>query len=234
MRHLTLRGKRDSVPRNRPADPSDVNCFSGGTQQYDDGVVEVRTAVEYSFPMNPVGLHVEACTDSSKMPVMWDDGITIRLKCKKKPHLLQFVSYEIIDADGKRLNEEVPTDYGSIQTTTDPEHRIWMIDTGDATNPYYEAKGIHRSDPGELRTFDQPTFLEHRDPGEIQRQSFKAYAICNGRVVREITWSRQRKQGSEAVYTVHVMEADELPRWARDKLLDAEVPGIPRIKPSGP
>src|ERR1700689_5742254 len=100
------------------ADPSQKNVFEGGTQQSSDDAVEVRTGVKYSVVSNPIPSAVEACKDKSKTETQYKDGITIKIKCTKKPHLVQFVYRELIGSDGKAIAQPVTTTGGTYNLTT--------------------------------------------------------------------------------------------------------------------
>ena len=124
--------------------------------------MQVKTGVTYSTLSNPVADPTAACSDPSKAPAAQPDGttltegITIKIKCKKKPHLLQFVNREIIKADGTHESRQITTSGGTYNTTTDPAHPNWNTDSASKPNPYYEGKGAHRTDDDGLTTFDQP------------------------------------------------------------------------------
>jgi hypothetical protein len=205
------------LSKDTPAPPSQDLCFEGGTQQYNDEAVEVRTGVTYSTLSSPVAAPVAACSDPSKTPYL-TDGITIKIKCKNKPHLLQFVYREIIKADGSHVSQSFTNKTGSTyNTTTDPAHPNWNTDSASSPNPYYEGAGVYRTDDDGLTTFDVPG-LNSPGPGETWRATFKSYAICDGKVVREITWVREKKSGSAPTYTASVAKASGLPDWAKKQI----------------
>ena len=56
------------MSKDTPAPPSQNVCFDGGTQQYSDDAVEVRTGVTYNTLSHPVADPVVACSDPSKTP----------------------------------------------------------------------------------------------------------------------------------------------------------------------
>jgi hypothetical protein len=157
-----------------------------------------------------------ACSDPSKTSTGLRDGITIKIKCTKKPHLIQFIYREIIKADGSHVSRSITTTGGTYNTTTDSAHPNWNTDSKSKPNPYYEGGFLHRTDDDGLTTFDEPGLSPH--PGETWRATFKSYAICNGKVVREITWVRERKSGSAPTYTVSVSKASSLPDWAKKQM----------------
>ena len=201
------------MSKDTPAPPAQNLCFTGGTQQYDDDAVEVSTGVTYSTLSHDVADPTAACSDPSRASSGRTDGITIKIKCRQNPHLLQFIYREIIAADGSHVDRPITTSGGTYNTTTDPAHPNWNTDSASSPNPYYEGGFVHRTDDDALTTFDQPGLSP--GPGETWRTTFKAYAICNGRVVREITWVREQVYGSAPTYTVSVAPASSLPDWAR-------------------
>ena len=211
------------MSKDTPASPAQNLCFDGGTQQYDDDAMQVKTGVTYSTLSNPVADPTAACSDPSKAPAAQPDGttltegITIKIKCKKKPHLLQFVNREIIKADGTHESRQITTSGGTYNTTTDPAHPNWNTDSASKPNPYYEGKGAHRTDDDGLTTFDQPG-LDSPGAGETWRTTFKSYAVCDGKVVREITWVREKNGGAAPTYSVSVTKTSGLPDWAKQQM----------------
>jgi hypothetical protein len=204
--------------KSTPTNPSQANCFEGGKQEHDDDAVEVRTGVTYSQLSAPVPSNVQACKDASRTPTGYTDGIAITVKCKKNPHLLQFIYREIIGADGKAVSRPITTTGGTYNTTTDPANPNWNTDSSGKPNAYYEAGFLHRSDSDSLTTFDQPGLMP--GAGETWRTTFKAYSVCDGKVTREITWVREQTDGSAPKYTVKVEKANALPDWAKKKMKD--------------
>ncbi len=204
------------MSKDTPASPSQALAFDGGTQKYSDDAVEVRTGVTYNTLSHPVADPTAACSDPSKTSTGYTDGISIKIKCTKNPHLLQFIYREIIKADGSHVARSITTSGGTYNTTTDPAHPNWNTDSGSSPNPYYEGVGVHRTDSDGLTTFDQPGLSP--GPGETWRATFKAYAICDGKVTREITWVREQKSGSPPTYNVSVAKASELPDWAKQQM----------------
>lgn len=198
--------------------PSQANCFEGGTQAYDDAAVEVRTGVTWARISTPVPGNVTACKDASKTATSHTDGISIRIKCNKNPHLLQFIYREIIGADGKAIARSITTTGGTYDTTTDPAHPNWNTDSAAKPSGYYEAGGVNRRDSDSLTTFDQPGVTP--GTGQTWRTTFKAYAVCEGKVIREINWVREQKDGSAPTYTTSVAKASVLPAWASEKMKD--------------
>jgi hypothetical protein len=198
------------------ADPSQKNVIEGGTQQCSDDAIEVRTGTKYSRLSRPVPSAVEACKDASKTDTGYNDGISIHIKCDKNPHLIQFIYRELIGADGKPIAGTVTTTGGTYDLTTDPSKPNWNTDSSAKPNPYYDAGFVHRKDDDGLTTFDEPAIAP--GPGQTRRATFKAYAVCDGKVVREITWVREQKSGSAPTYTVSCAKADKLPDWATNQL----------------
>ena len=198
--------------------PSQANCFEGGTQAFDDEAVEVRTGVTWSRLAKPIPSSTVACNAPSRTPTTNTDGISIRIKCKKNPHLLQFIYREIIGADGKPVARAITTTGGTYNTTTDPANPNWNTDSAGKPSAYYEAGGVHRQDSDSLTTFDQPSLTP--GPGQTWRTTFKAFAVCDGKVIREINWVREQKDGSPPTYSATVAKAAGLPDWAKLKLKD--------------
>jgi hypothetical protein len=204
------------MSKDSPAPPSKNVCFDGGTQKYDDDAVQVSTGVTASTLSHDVADPTAACSDPSKTATGYTDGISIKIKCKKNPHLLQFIYREIIKADGSHVSQPITTSGGTYNTTTDPANPNWNTDSSSKPNPYYEGGFLHRTDDDSMTTFDQPGLMP--GPGETWRATFKAYAICDGKVVREITWVREQVSGSPPTYTVSVAKASDLPDWAKQQM----------------
>jgi len=188
-------------------------CFAGGTQEYDDPSVEIRTGVTRFDLRHPLQ-EGQVNADS--------DGILIRNKCISDPanpvsHKVQFISREIIQADATRRDQKIKTSArGEYRTTADPAHPNWHTDSA-TSEPFYESGFLHITDKeGELITMDQPGLLP--GPGETWRATFKSYVFC-GPAVREITWIREQKFGAEPEYKVlNVAELPDLPDWAKAQL----------------
>lgn len=196
--------------------PSQSNIFEGGTQAYGDEAVEVRTGVSYYTVSDPIANPTTPCDDKTKTRTGADDGIAIKIKCAKNPHLVQFINREIIGADGQPIDYQMQTTGGSYHTTTDPKNPIWNTDSAVKTNAYYEAGGASRQDDDSLTTFDQPSLRP--GAGQTWRANFKAYAICNGKVVRQVEWVREQVGDAAPTYTVNVSQASALPDWAKNQL----------------
>jgi hypothetical protein len=169
--------------------------FTGGTQAYSDDAVTVRTGVTYAT---------------------YTDGITINVKCKGKPHVLQFINREIIGSDGKPISRTMTTTGGTYKTTTDPKNPVWNTDSAGKPDPFYEAKGAHDKDAAGLTTFDEPYLSPAA--GETWRANFKAYTICDGKVLREVSWTKEQTNGSASAYKVSVAKVSALPKWAEDQM----------------
>lgn len=213
------------MSKSPPTDPSQNTVFEGGTDVHHDDAIEVRTGVTYSTISTPIADPVAACKDPSKHPTSYTDGITIKIKCKKNPHLVQFIYREIIGADRQPIEQTMSTTGGHYKTTTDLTNPVWNTDSADSTSAYYEAAGAHRTDPGSLTTFDQPALRP--GPGQTWRATFKAYAICNSHVLREVTWVREQKASSQPTYHVTVTKASALPPWANQQLTTQGYPHVP-------
>ncbi|MEA2838628.1 MAG: hypothetical protein QOD89_3178 [Bradyrhizobium sp.] len=169
--------------------------FTGGTEAYSDDAVTVRTGVTYAT---------------------YTDGITINVKCKSKPHVVQFINREIIGSDGKPISRNMTTTGGTYKTTTDPKNPVWNTDSAGKPDPFYEAKGSHDKDAAGLTIFDQPGLKPAA--GETWRANFKAYTICDGKVLREVSWTREQTDGSTPAYKVSVAKVSALPKWAQDQM----------------
>lgn len=174
---------------------------SGGKEAYSDSVTTVKTGVELQ--------------DGGKATA-YKDALSIELKCDKDPHVLQFVSREIIGADGKPIKRKLKSAAGEYETTMDPKNPIWNTDSAAKPNPYYEAGGASSSSKGSLTIYDQPSLAPGK--GETWRATFKSYLICDGKVLREVTWVRSQKDGESPKYSVSVAKASSLPKWATDQL----------------
>ncbi|MFH1109174.1 MAG: PAAR domain-containing protein [Planctomycetota bacterium] len=174
---------------------------TGGTAAYSDSKTEAKTGVTL----------VKDGTATT-----YTDAISIQVKCDKDPHVVQFISREIIGADGKPIKRKMKTTGGEYETTIDPKNPVWNTDSAGKPNPYYESAGASRTDPGSLTIYDQPGLLPAA--GETWRATFRAFLICDGKVIREVTWVRSMKAGEKATYTVNVKEASSLPAWAKDTL----------------
>jgi hypothetical protein len=182
-------------------DPDKGYWGEGGKEAYKDEKIEVKSGVELK---------------SNGKDSAYKDAISIKVKCDKNPHVLQFIYREIIDKDGKPVKKTMTTTGGTYETTTDPTNPVWNTDSAAKPVPYYEAGGASRSDPGELTIYDQPTV--NPGPGQTVRATFKSYVICDGKVTKEVTWVRSKKDGEDPTYTVSVAAADKVPDWATAQL----------------
>jgi hypothetical protein len=172
----------------------------GGTVAYTDDVIEVRTGVALR---------------KDGQPLSFVDAIEITVK-GVDPHVLQFVFREIIDPDGVPCHRVIHATTGQYETTTDPDDPAWNTDSTARPNPYYEAAGAARVEPGRLTVYDQPALRP--EPGETWRATFRTFAVVAGKVVRDITWVRRQTHGETASYSVAVADATELPPWAAELL----------------
>ena len=183
----------------------------GGKVEHSDKAVEVRTGVKLK---------------KNGHPTYFNDMISIKVKCAKNPHVVQFLHRELIGADGrhKSLSTQTSSRAAPQKFTTDPAHPEWITDSDASPDPSYEAGGASRDDPGSLTTFDEPTVettpvgpLDLAD-GETSKATFKAYTFCDGKVVKEVTWVISVTHPGSPKYTVTVKDATELPQWAKDTL----------------
>lgn len=175
----------------------------GGKEAYKDEEVEVKTGVALKNDGADTG---------------HNDAIAIKVKCNKNPHVVQFIYREIIGADGKPKKQKMKTTGGEYETTADPKNPVWNTDSAAKPNPAYDSGGASRTDPGSLTIYDQPGLMP--GPGETWRATFKAFTICDGKVVREVTWVRSQKEGEDPKYDVKVEKANALPEWAKKQLKD--------------
>jgi hypothetical protein len=107
---------------------------------YADDVVEVRTGVALKKDGQPLSLL---------------DAIEITVK-GIDPHVVQFVFREMVDSDGVPCHRLIRAVTASYETTTDPDDPAWNTDSAARPNPYYEAAGAARVEPGRLTIYDQP------------------------------------------------------------------------------
>ena len=198
-------GASPSCPASAPpVDPNKGNWWVGGKEAYKDDNITVKTGVQVKVDGKPL--------ESRK------DSIMIKVKCAKDPHVLQFIYREIIGSDGKAIKKPMYTTGGTYTTTTDPKNPVWNTDSAANPNPYYEAAGRSRTDPGELTISDQPSV--EPGTGETWRATFKSFVICDGKVIKEITWVRSQKDGEKPTYSVSAADASSVPDWAKQKLKD--------------
>jgi hypothetical protein len=200
--------------------PAAIGCdldkgdsVKGGKVAYKDDQVAVRTGTTYT----------QDGTESG-----YKDGISIHNKCKKNPHLVQFVYREIIGADGKHVARKFRSTTGYYDLTTDPANPVWNTDSSASPSPYYElpiAESPVNLSPDGLMTFDQPGLSPAA--GETWKATFKAYTICDGKVTKEVTWVRSQKFGEDPKYDVSVKDCSALPDWANKKLKDQGFNGAP-------
>jgi hypothetical protein len=176
---------------------------AGGAEEYKDDVVEVRSGVALT---------------KDGVDTSYNDAISIRLNCSVSPHVLQFIYREIHGRDGQPKRRRVKTAAGAYDTTTNANHPVWNTDSAAKPEPYYEASGAAHAGPGWLTVYDQPTVTP--GAGETWRATFKAYLICGGEVLREVTWVRSQEYGHSPRYSVTVIKTDRLPDWASKQLKD--------------
>jgi hypothetical protein len=128
---------------------------------------------------------------------------------------------EIIGADGKPANRKFKSTTGYYDLTTDPKNPVWNTDSSAKPSPYYELpldeSPVNLSSDG-LMTADWPGLSPAS--GETWRATFKSYAICDGKVIKEVTWVRSQKDGEDPKYDVSVKDASDMPDWAKKKLKD--------------
>lgn len=192
----------------------------GGKVEASDSAIEVRTGLKLKKDGNATS---------------FNDAISIQVKCAKNPHVVQFLHRELIGADGKHKSLSTPTSSGSApqKFTTDPAKPEWITDSPAKPDPAYDAAGAHRNDPGSLTIYDQPTMETtpaaplNLGNGETSKATFKAYTICDGKVVKEVTWIRSVTHPGNPTYNVAVKDATELPQWAKDTLKKEAYNAVP-------
>jgi hypothetical protein len=195
---------QSSSSANSPATQCAQSCTTqgqGGQQKHSDSSVTVKTGVQI--------MRNGAATSYS-------DAIEITVHCSNSPHVLQFINREIIESNGKARAQTMRTTGGTYQTTTDPSKPNWNTDSAAKPVPYYEAGGLNCSCPDRLIVWDQPSLLPVN--GETWNANFKAFIYCNGKVIREVQWSRTQSAGGSPSYSVKVSSITQLPQWARDVL----------------
>ncbi|PZN78554.1 MAG: hypothetical protein DM484_12805 [Candidatus Methylumidiphilus alinenensis] len=180
--------------------PSCGISSSSGTVSASDSVVQVSHGV----------------TVKQGSTTLSPDAIQITTTCPNNPHVLQFINREILDSSGKPIARQMRTTGGSYQTTTDPANPVWNTDSAAKPVPYYEAVGAACNCPGKLTTWDAPTVSP--GSGETWRANFRAFIICDGKVVREVQWSRSQTDGSSPSYTSSILNTSSLPDWATQTL----------------
>jgi hypothetical protein len=206
------------------APPAGGIVGKGGKREFNDKTTEVRTGV----------------TVTKDGKVVESDAISIAVKCTKNPHVIQFIHREIIGADGKRKSYSITTSTGSHEvTTTDPDQPAWLTDASQKTSPFYDDGGLHSSDASGLTIYDEPALIFVPDtptpsgpsapivlkPGEMSKATFKAYTLCDGKVVKEVTWVRSVRAPKDPSSTPKpaydkptVEDSKELPPWAKEQL----------------
>ena len=180
--------------------PSCGLSSSGGTVAASDSVVEVS--------------HGVTLKQGSDTP--YRDTIQITTTCPNNPHVLQFINREMLDSSGKPIAREWRTASSIYQTTTDPANPVWNTDSLAKPVPYYEAGAASCNCPGKLTTWDEPTLSP--GTGETWRANFRAFIICDGKVVREVQWSRSQTDGGTPSYTSSILNTSSLPDWATQTL----------------
>jgi hypothetical protein len=136
---------------------------------------------------------------------------------------VQFIYRERITGDGKRYPGRVCRSADDPNScyylTTDAANPVWSTDAALRPNPYQELTRNYRSDCYSRTYFDQPSFSSAvYEPGETSRATVKAFAICGGKVVREITWTLERRDGVKDRY---IVETPKVPDEAQIKKFQA-------------
>jgi hypothetical protein len=145
---------------------------------------------------------------SPNPPGLLDDGITIRVKCAKG-RLVQFIAREYRLADGSlekgryglSPHPAEPTKLACFDKT-DSDKPNWRTDSKKKPNPYYEAGGAYITSCDSMTTIDAPHFVlepQHKKGRAIA----KSFAVCDGKVVSVVNWSREFVAGASCP-TYHV------------------------------
>jgi hypothetical protein len=143
----------------------------------------------------------------SNPPGQIDDGISIRVKCAQG-HVVQFISreYWLTDKDLESGPYGVsdpanPNKLACFEKTIDtdnPEKRNWRIDSRGKPIPYYDSGGAYITTCDSMTTIDAPSvqFDPKASKYHGQRAVAKSFAICDGKVVSVVDWSREFFAGS--------------------------------------
>lgn len=197
----------------------------GGIAVYSDAVVEVRIEVT----LRPQGVEPNSAPKPDGSAMSDSTGyIEIRVKCSKDAHAVQFGWREYIDPDGSRWKSEgFAEGIGQQKFTTDPNNPIWYVDSVGRPCPYYDVwDAPHCRCTNELILWDRPT-VNAIYKGQTVIAHFSTFIICDKNVVREIRWTRGQKPDGKPSYSIDVVNASELPQWAKDTLKKDKFEMIP-------
>jgi len=199
---------------------------NGGILLANDGTVEVRAPARATQGADPAK--------------NLSNGITVRLKCDKDPHIVQFIYREMIQPypnspppgaeafpNGKLLDNSslaVPccqTSWGDpydITTLLTDIH--WNADAPAKPNPYFEGGHSAELDCDSLTLFDRPQLPALDFDLALKRVSravARDYAICGGQVQRQITWISDQTmddhQQSHWTYQAKLSTATKIPDY---------------------
>jgi len=127
-----------------------------------------------------------------------DNGVMIKVGNCRSPHIVQFISRQILDADGKTYKSGTYTNSSGrsypLSTAANP---IWDTDSSAKPNAYYDEQhgAPNMIGPLNLTIFDAPNFNGPTyDPNahESWFARFEDYVFCNCQLVRKVQWSRHR------------------------------------------
>lgn len=189
-----------------PCNRTNPPIFTGGEYRAGDDMVLVKTGV----------------TASQNGGKSLGDGIAITVYANcQDPLVVQFVSMQILGADGKRKVGCRSTPWQQYNLTTNPNKPCWMTDSEGFPSPYYETSCSVNTKDKKHEIFDAPSLPDLAD-GERGIFTAKAYVFCGGNPVREISWSRTKTGKGKMEYrdiTVTPVSAlpPELARALRDQ-----------------
>ena len=186
----------------------DKVAITRGITLVNDGTIDVRAGARATQQRQQ-----ESTSIDPNQPVFMDkaidDGISVRLKCDKDPHILQFIYREIIQPttasvasgwenapNGKLLsNSSLPAPCcqslsGQYDLTTLPSVSInWSPDAIAKPSPFYDAGRQAEFDCESLALFDRPELAAAElAGGRVGRAIVRNYAMCGNQVVRQVTW----------------------------------------------
>lgn len=160
---------------------------------HNDEQIRLETGVSWTNPSPVCGSEI---TDQALTALA--DGIAITAKCTQKPQVVQFVHREQVLVDGtleggpQELTTPTCKNEFKYCRTTNPAQPQWRTDTSAKLDPYYGGYRINCDKS--LTAFDAPT-LKDFDPKRYRlwRATFVSFVLCDGEVIRQIRWKRERK-----------------------------------------
>jgi hypothetical protein len=213
-----------------PIAPGGKECSRPGQPVFDDGGqqecencenqwMEVRTGVsgrQEGVTGDSKDVQLKDCdgqirTFKTNPTGRIDGGISIRVKCAKG-HVVQFVSREYWLTSEKLEGGQYgvsdpanPSQLACFDKTTDTNNRKWRTDSRGKPNPYYESGGGYATSCDSMTTIDAPSvdFDPQKSKYQKVRVVAKSFAVCDGKVVSVVDWSRERNAAaSKSVYRV--------------------------------